>query len=185
MGLWGRWGGNSLFLHADSHGMESGLVTCLCNSTQILYHYLLYFFFSVFLFLSVLASLFSPSLSPPNTILLFSLLSLCIGSGVLAVMWLFVWTQLPVFAIGRFSLKERWFPGWRGMAAPLHFSLQLPPPPLCVALSRSLSVALSLPQAVVDQVAREHDTHRQWQGCVALPPLPLLLFHQAGSHRDH
>lgn len=60
------------------------------------------------------------------------------------------------------------------------------PPPPCVALSLSLCVSLSLPQAVVDQVAGEHDTHtRQWQGCFALPLLPLLLFHQANSHRNN
>lgn len=116
---------------------------------------------------------------PPNTIRLFSssLLTQCKGSGVLAVMWLFVWTQLPVFSIGWFSLKERWFPGWRGMAAPLHFSLQLPPPsPLHCSEPVSLSVTLSLPQAVLDQVAREHDTHRQGRGCVSSSSSPSSPF---------
>lgn len=53
-----------------------------------------------------------------------------------------------------------------------------------VSLSLSFSLSLSLPQAV-DQVACERDTHIQWEGCLALPPLLLLLFHQAGSCRVH
>lgn len=43
------------------------------------------------------------------------------------------------------------------MAAPLRLSLKLPPP-LCIALSRSLFDTLPLLQAMVDQVACEHHT---------------------------
>lgn len=58
-----------------------------------------------------------------------------------------VWTQLPVFFIGCFSFlwKRRWFPGWRGMATPLHFSPHLPPLPF--SLLPTLCVSLSLARA--------------------------------------
>lgn len=96
-----------------------------------------------------------------------------------------VWTQLPVFVIGCFSFlwKRRWFPGWRGMAAPLHFSPHLPPLGFFTA-SHSVSRSLSLLR--LDQVACEHNT--QTLTVTALyssSSHTLLLFHQAGSPLDH
>lgn len=128
MELWVRWGGNSLFLCVhpqcrDGVGPGDLFLACpLCDLTQIPNNYLLFspllllfFFMPLSLFFLLLITLH------PRTAYFFFLLSLpfsllCIGSGVWAVMWLFVWTQLPVFAIGQFLWKSVGFQGdgeWR------------------------------------------------------------------------
>ena len=181
MTQWGRWRGNT-----DSSGMESGLVTCslpLKLKFSNLYHHLLYF---------------SPlHHSPPPQLLLFffpssSLLTLCIGSGVLAVMWLFVRTQLPVFAIGRCFFERALVSRVTGNGGTTSLFSAAASPSLPPSLPSALLWAgfcLSLPQAVVDQVAGREARHKHTDsdgGCAALPLLPLLLFHRAaGSHRDH
>lgn len=118
------------------------------SPTQILsnlYHYLLHF--TLFFPLPVLASLFFSSLSPSTPTTSFfsssSLLTLCIGSGVLAVMWLFVRTQLPVFAIGRCFFERALVSRvtGNGGTTSLFSAAASPPPPFCIALSWSLSVS--------------------------------------------
>lgn len=118
------------------------------SPTQILsnlYHYLLHF-----------TLFFPPSCPCLSIFLLFitlhphnfffsssSLLTLCIGSGVLAVMWLFVRTQLPVFAIGRCFFERALVSRvtGNGGTTSLFSAAASPPPPFCIALSWSLSVS--------------------------------------------
>lgn len=118
------------------------------SPTQILsnlYHYLLHF-----------TLFFPPSCPCLSIFLLFitlhphnfffsssSLLTLCIGSGVLAVMWLFVRTQLPVFAIGRCFFERALVSRvtGNGGTTSLFSAAASPPPPFCIGLSWSLSVS--------------------------------------------
>lgn len=158
------------------------------SPTQILsnlYHYLLHF--TLFFPLPVLASLFFSSLSPSTPTTSFfsssSLLTLCIGSGVLAVMWLFVRTQLPVFAIGRCFFERALVSRVTGNGGTTSlFSAAASPPPLPSALLWA-GLSLSLPQAVVDQVAHEHDTHRQWRWLCSSSSSPSSPF-SSGSRQS-
>lgn len=141
-----------------------------------------HFFFSVSF--SFLASVFFSSLSPSTPQLFFFFpFSLC--QGVVFCHVTFCLNTIagachwPIFFERALVSRVMGNGGTTSL-----FSAAAPLPSALLSAS-SLSVALSLPQAVVDQVAREHDTHRQWQGCAALRPLPLLLFRQAVSPRDH
>lgn len=139
MRLWGRGRGNSWFLHAVMGRRPGDLFPTNCNSNQILSHYILYLFFSVFL-LSVLASLFF------SLFFLFSPshLTLCIGSGVLAVMWFCLNTIAGVCHWLIFLWKSVGFPGdgeWRHHFTFLRSCPPTPLPPLCIALSLPLSVS--------------------------------------------
>lgn len=150
-----------------------------------LYHYLLHF-----------TLFFPPSCPCLSIFLLFitlhphnfffsssSLLTLCIGSGVLAVMWLFVRTQLPVFAIGRCFFERALVSRVTGNGGTTSlFSAAASPPPLPSALLWA-GLSLSLPQAVVDQVAHEHDTHRQWQWLCSSSSSPSSPF-SSGSRQS-
>ncbi len=171
MSLWGRWGGSSLFLHADSYWIESRTLTCfpssvtqLTNSTAVQY----FTYFSLFVFYSFCPrlSLFPFFISLPFPTSFFSFPShsehreWCFGSHVTFCLS----TIAGVCHWPIFLWKSVGFPGdgeWRhhfSAAAPLPSALLWASLFLSLSLSLSLSLFLSLPQAVVDQVAHKHDT---------------------------
>lgn len=183
MKQWGRWRGNT-----DSSGMESGLATCSLPlqlkfsliSTTI---YFTSLYFSPFLSLPLY---FSPLYHPPPPQLLFFLFfpshpvhrERCFGSHV---------TFCPDTIAGvchwpMFLWKSVGFPGDREWRHHFTFLCSCLPPPLPSALLWA-GLSLSLPQAVVDQVAHEHDTHRQWRWLCSSSSSPSSPF-SSGSRQS-
>lgn len=168
MGLWGR--GSSLFLPAATGQRTDALFLVSVSPHSLSPPFLCCSSFCPCLFIFSLLFLFPfPSHSVQR--------EWCFGSHVIVSQH-----NCRCLSLADFSLKEHWFPGWRGNGGTtLLFSSAAPPPPLPIriALSRPLSVSPTGCGRSGSPWARQ----RQWQPCVALLPAPsLLLFHQAGSH---
>lgn len=103
----------------------------------------------------------------PQTPSFFFFLTRCTGSGVWAVMWLFVWIQLPVFAIGWFFFERALVSRVMGnggttslvpAAAP---PSPFPPPHSGIALSLFFCRSVSSTGCGGSGSLHEHSTHRQ------------------------